>query len=119
MTKRAPKRIEMKCEDEDWETIGEVCVDSARLIICDPCRAAAASTVFIHADIDFNELAIKGIRSHQLRRDSDPLAVVVETGLGDGMYKVEACYEDLSEWGRRIAEIRIKFLPHPQLEGEE
>jgi hypothetical protein len=43
--------------------------------------------VFIHADIDFNELAIKGIRSHQLRQDGkDLIAVVVEAGIGDGMY---------------------------------
>ena len=75
------------------------------------------------SDIDFNDLAIKGIRSHQLRKDGkEPIAVVVEVGLGDGMYKVEARYEDLSELGRQVAEIRIKFLPHPQFpeyaEGE-
>jgi hypothetical protein len=87
MTGRAAKQIEIHCEDEGWQTIGEVCVDSAHLIICDPCRAAAASTVFIHADIDFNELAIKGIRSHQLRKDGkDLIAVVVEAGIADGMY---------------------------------
>jgi len=44
--------------------------------------------------------------------------VRAETGLGDGCYTVEARYEDLGEWGKRVAEIRIKFLPHPQLDPE-
>jgi hypothetical protein len=64
--------------------------------------------------IDLNECARNNIRTWELTNEHDcPIAAVTETGLGDGRYKVEARYEDLGEWGKRVAEIRIKFLPHP------
>jgi hypothetical protein len=102
---------------QQWQTIGEVCVDSGHLIICDPCRGAEGSDQWFDNDLDLNECAKIGIRTWELTNDHNcPIAAVVETGLGDGMYKVEARYEDLGEWGERVAEIRIRFLPHPQIE---
>jgi hypothetical protein len=65
--------------------------------------------------LDLNECAKNGIRAWELTNDHDPVAVVVQTGLGDGRYTVEARYED-SMFGERCAEIRIKFLPHPQFD---
>jgi len=39
------------------------------------------------------------------------VALVLSTGLGDGLYPVEARFEE-AEGTMRIAEIRIRFLPH-------
>jgi hypothetical protein len=105
--------IKLKSE---WRTIGEVCVDSGHLIICDPCRGEEASNRWIDNDLDLNECAKKGIRAWELTNDHDcPVAVVVQTGLGDGFYKAEARYETDPDFGERCAEVRIKFLPHPVL----
>jgi hypothetical protein len=38
--------------------------------------------------------------------------VLVGTGLGDGVYPVEARFEQV-EGTTRIAEVRVRFLPHP------
>lgn len=106
-------------DNREWRTIGEVCVDSAHLIICDPFKAQAASNRWIEKfkDLDLNECAKKGFRDWELTNNHDcPVAVVIQTGLGDGFYKVEARYED-SVWGKRCAEVRVKFLPHLQLEA--
>src|SRR5262249_45751635 len=103
-------------DNQQWRIIGEVCVDSAHLIISDPCRAERATSQWIDKvkDLDLNECAKKGIREWELTNARDcPVAVVVQTGLGDGFYKVEARCENLAEWRERVAEIRIKFLPHP------
>ena len=78
-----------------------------------PLRADEAASEWMNNDLDLNECARNGIRTFQIAN-----AVVVEAGLGDGLYKVEARYEDLGKWGNRIAEVRIKFLPHPQLEAD-
>ena len=40
------------------------------------------------------------------------VALYVATGLGDGVYPVEARFEE-AEGAVRIAEVRIRFLPHP------
>ena len=106
-------------DNREWRTIGEVCVDSGHLIISDPCRAEKASNQWIDNDLDLNECAKNGIRDWELTNDHDcPVAVVVQTGLGDGIYKVEARYENLGAWGERVAEVRIKFLPHPYFTDE-
>ena len=95
-----------------WRTIGEVCVDTGHIVICDPCNVEDASGRWMDSDLDLNDCAKKDIRAWELTNDHDcPIAAVVQTGLGDGVYEVEARYET-SEWGKRIAEIRIKFLPH-------
>jgi hypothetical protein len=40
------------------------------------------------------------------------VAMYVSTGLGDGVYPVEARFE-VAEGAVRIAEVRVRFLPHP------
>ena len=40
------------------------------------------------------------------------VALILDTGLGDGVYPVEARFEEV-EGAVRIAEIRVRFLPHP------
>lgn len=40
------------------------------------------------------------------------VALVLSTGLGDGVYPVEARFEEAAG-AVRVAEIRVRFLPHP------
>jgi hypothetical protein len=92
-----------------WQTIGEVCVDSGSVIIGDPCNADDACTLWFRliedGVTDLNAMMRKDIRAQQVEN-----AVIAQSGLGDGVYKVEARYEDCDQWGKRIAEIRIRFL---------
>jgi hypothetical protein len=93
-----------------WRTIGEVCVDTATLIICDPCQLdEAGDSNWWSERLNDNHSVVLNNKHHC------PIAVAVRTGIGDGRYKVEARYINDPEWGKRVAEIRIKFLPHPVL----
>ena len=42
---------------------------------------------------------------------SSPTSVVTETGLGDGSYAVYVKYSDEGSWGKRVAEMKVVFLP--------
>jgi hypothetical protein len=99
----------------DWQRIGEVPVDTGRLVLVDPMNIDEVSH---HEDELVHELEDE---------DSDPafmtyelvtneigvaVALVLATGLGDGLYPVEARFEG-AEGTVRIAEIRVRFLPHP------
>ena len=101
---------------KQWRTIGEVCVDSGSIVICDPCRADKASDWW--QGVATGEWPL-GNYKHEAElkgENGDPLAVALHTGIGDGWYAVEARYEQHPFMGKRVAEIRIRFLPHPQLE---
>jgi len=107
---------------EQWRTIGEVCVDSANLIICDPLQADKASEWCddYFRKTDLNGAAINNQGAAQIVNGRGvPVGVITNTGLGDGIYKVEARYENHPAFGKRCAEIRIRFLPHPQFEIDD
>jgi hypothetical protein len=100
---------------KQWRTIGEVCIDSGTIMLCDPCRADEVSDWWNDycERTDLNKspdtVEING-------RKDFPIGVITTTGIGDGRYAVEARYETNPDFGERCAEIRIKFLPHPQFE---
>jgi hypothetical protein len=48
------------------------------------------------------------------RPKSSLIALMFSTGLGDGVYPVEARFEEAAG-AVRIAELRVRFLPHPRL----
>jgi hypothetical protein len=79
-----------KTKEHVWHTIGNVVIDTATLMVCDPCNADEG--------------------------EGSDLAVFVDTGLGDGNYPVSVRYEDVQGFGKRVAEVRITFLPHPALD---
>lgn len=97
-----------------WKKIGDVCIDSASLILADPFTANfeySKEQIFNmgnsykqHLNIDHPE--------NEGEIDHD-MAIMVKTGLGDGFYPVYAKYEDLGPLGKRIAEVKVVFLPHP------
>jgi hypothetical protein len=84
----------------EWETIGEVMVDSATLAVID---AAYADR------IDLLE-PWEGFVHPIVSEGGATLGTLILPGLGDGLYPVEARFEDVEGWGRRIAEVRIRFL---------
>jgi hypothetical protein len=103
--------------ETDWQVIGEVLIDTGRLALVDPMNA---EDVVRHED----DVAAR------LEDDDSPgsmmtyevvtnefgvgVALYVTTGLGDGVYPVKARFEQ-AEGAMRIAEVRVRFLPHPVL----
>ena len=91
---------------EQWRTIGEVCVDSAYVVICDALQAAQASKWCddYFRKTDLNAAAINNQGAAQIVNGGGvPVGVVTTTGLGDGIYKVEASYEERPVFWKRCA----------------
>jgi hypothetical protein len=67
-------------------------------------------------DVSAREMVDPGTLNYEVVTNEHGVgvAVYVSTGLGDGLYPVEARFEE-AEGVTRIAEVRIKFLPHPML----
>jgi hypothetical protein len=104
-------------ESTEWQRIGQIPIDTGRLVLVDPMNLA---------DVSQHEEAVQS-RLEDSDEDSDSasmtydlvtngigvaVALVLSTGLGDGAYPVEARFEEV-EGAVRIAEIRARFLPHP------
>ena len=85
-----------------WEYVGDVAVDSGRLLLIDPHydkpTAEALELAILAAEIPCTEVALS---EHQLHT-----AFVCETGWGDGIYPV---FVKLTE-DNRVAEMRVVFL---------
>src|SRR5262249_11010323 len=121
-------------DDDDWEHLGYVTVDSARLLITDP-----------QYEVDFDAEERKYAREHggfvrtrcngriekcdgnvvgfvtpdcydksyqhtrEIPLERDTSVVVVKPGFGDGTYAVEGWYiDDGPPYGRCLAEVRIR-----------
>jgi len=96
-------------ESSEWQRIGDIPVDTGRLVLLYPMNLEDASQ---HEDED--EDAEPATMTYELVTNEHGVAValVLHTGLGDGLYPVEARFEE-AEGSVRIAEIRVRFLPHP------
>jgi hypothetical protein len=89
----------------EWQVIGQVPIDTGRLALVDPMNAE---------DVADHERGEPGLLNYEVVT-SDlgvGVAVYVSTGLGDGLYPIGARFEE-AEGSMRIAEVRVKFLPHP------
>ena len=86
-----------------WQRIGEVPVDSGRLVLVDPMNADEVAEhegdSALSYELVSNDLGIA-------------VAMTFSTGLGDGVYPVDARFEEAAG-AVRIAEVRVRFLPHP------
>ena len=94
----------------EWQRIGQVPVDTGRLVLVDPMNVGDALD---HED-EVIDQEVPEAMTYELITNQHEVAValVFSTGLGDGLYPVEARFEE-AEGAVRIAEIRIRFLPHP------
>ena len=98
-------------ESTEWQRIGDVPVDTGRLVLVDPMNLDDVSH---HEDELEDEDSDPAFMTYELVTNEHGVAValVLSTGLGDGLYPVEARFEE-AEGSVRIAEIRVRFLPHP------
>ena len=103
-------------ESTEWQRIGDVPVDTGRLVLVDPMNLDDASH---HEDELADEHSDSAFMTYELVTNEHGVAValVSSTGLGDGLYPVEARFEE-AEGTMRIAEIRVRFLPHPVIDYE-
>ena len=90
-------------QSSEWQRIAEVPVDTGRLVIVDP-----QNVDDLGVGVDEPE-GTYGLVSNE---HGMAVALVLSTGLGDGVYPVEARFEEAAG-AVRVAEIRIRFLPHP------
>jgi hypothetical protein len=90
-------------ESTEWQRIGEIPVDTGRIVLVDPANVE---------DVSFDELDRSMTYELVTNEYGVAVALVVQTGLGDGVYPVEARFEQ-AEGTTRIAEVRVRFLPHP------
>ena len=96
-------------ESTEWQRIGEVPVDTGRLVLLDPMNVDEVA----HYEADKEVGAIEPMTYELITNEHDvAVALILDTGLGDGVYPVEAHFEE-AEGAVRIAELRVKFLPHP------
>lgn len=96
-------------ESTEWQRIGEVPVDTGRLVLVDPMNLddAVDHEVVVDHEMDASMTYELVTNKHGVA-----VALVLSTGLGDGVYPVEVRFEE-AEGAVRIAELRIRFLPHP------
>lgn len=82
-----------------YEKVGQVWVDGGYVVVGDPWN--------FPTDGEWVD------RIEPLDNDNgqvEPGMVAVKTGLGDGIYDVEVRYAEVPGWGKRVAEMRIRFL---------
>jgi hypothetical protein len=89
----------------EWQVIGQVPIDTGRLAMVDPMNAD---------DVSRREEEDPGSLNYEVVTNDlgVGVAVYVSTGLGDGLYPIEVRFEE-AEGVTRIAEVRVRFLPHP------
>jgi hypothetical protein len=87
---------------EDWTEVGTIGVDSGSMLIVDP--TYVDETYVAHGERHESEFVAGGETGGYGR------GVFVTAGLGDGVYPVEVRYIQDPDFGRRIAEVRVRFL---------
>ena len=95
---------------DKWIVLGQVHVDSGHLLICDPCRT--------NREIDFMEITIAKMEGDgDQNQIGEGIGVVFPSGLGDGVYNVDALIGEVDNFGKLIKEIRAKFVGPDTLYG--
>jgi hypothetical protein len=106
-------------ETTEWQQIGQIPVDTGRIVMVDPMNV---DDVGRHED----ELVARYEAEEETEAGGSPgttyelvanghgvaVALIVGSGLGDGVYPVEARFVQAAG-ALRVAEIRVRFLPHP------
>jgi hypothetical protein len=92
-----PRHVKAETGDgpNGWQQLGAVTIDTARLLLVDPIHQGQLECG------EEGQITIPG---------GDFSAVHVPTGIGDGRYRVEGRVVDYPLFGRRLAEIRVRFL---------
>lgn len=107
-------REKSKCEDIH---IGDIAIDSGRMVVADPIRIVEVLEQEQHrvnTTLDHNQARMDGTDVFNARKDFSPelnmgIGVVFPTGLGDGIYPVIAHYTTSKAFGRRIMNVTMFF----------
>jgi hypothetical protein len=91
-------------QTSDWQLIGQVPIDTGRLALVDPMNVEDLAR--------HEEDPPESMTYEVVTNDHGVGVALLGTGLGDGVYPVEARFEE-AEGAVRIAEVRVRFLPHP------
>lgn len=86
----------------EWRYAGSVAVDGGALLVSDP-TACLPPLLPIETGLPYGEVPLSEHPGHT--------AVACSTGLGDGLYPVVVRVVDLPDWGERVAELRVLFMP--------
>ncbi len=112
----------------EWKTIGHIGVDTARLLIIDPCYLSDLFSPELRERINqeqeawFDITATRpygALRSKEWKfHDDSEGAFIISTGYGDGTYTIEARTVKDERGHDRTAEIRIRFIEDEELEAK-
>lgn len=91
--------------------LGEVAVDSGTLMITDPCYAGLATGNWMD---EVRDISTSPTMSVPFRE-----GVAFMSGLGDGIYDVEAVMGDVHGWGDRIKQVIITLIEDDEDEWDE
>ena len=121
-------------ENDSWEYIGTICVDSGQMMLADPCYVkdfaddnsdaegvmklmeamkdgSDNSFSYIGACSQSNTPQQAGVLVNDIGAE---MGVVCSSGFGDGGYPVYVKRHDFGEWGKRVVEMKIEFVNEEQ-----
>lgn len=104
-----------------WQKIGVVGVDSGRLLITDYPEEPSVQWDAIVKQLEEKNFPLTLQLFFAI--GTPGAGVTIATGLGDGIYDVEAKIGPVvigdHDMGERVKELRIKFVPHPAIRTKE
>jgi len=122
-------------ENDSWEYIGTIGVDSGQMMLSDPCYVkdfaesddvvemmeamkdgSDDSYSYIGACSQSNTPQQAGVLVNDIGAE---MGVVCSSGFGDGGYPVYVKRHDFGEWGKRVVEMKIEFVNEQQEESED
>ena len=111
----------------DWKLVGYLPVDAGIMMFGDPCyvledreRTLANGQVLSGSKGFYYDDMLEQIKREDpedriqfVTPDgySSPTSIITETGFGDGNYAVYIKYSDEGSWGKRVAEMKVVFIP--------
>ena len=121
-------------ENDSWEYIGTIGVDSGQMRLADPCYVkdfaddnsdaegvmklmeamkdgSDNSFSYVGACSQSNTPQQAGVLVNDIGAE---MGVVCSSGFGDGGYPVYVKRHDFGEWGKRVVEMKIEFVNEEQ-----
>ena len=96
---------------DEWTQVGVVEVESGTCLIVDPAfHRDGFYGVDQVAQSVLDAVGAPSLTAALALADGHVVGTVVLPGVGDDVYPVEVRYVQHSRWGRRVAELRIRFL---------
>ncbi len=87
-----------------WVLAGQIQIESGQVLICD------TGNIFHHLKEIKTEMDNPTYNAFLAKPIPDDLGVISSTGIGDGLYNVGVLIEEQGELGKRVVELRIRFL---------